>query len=230
MPFSGSPRGRNIDVRVLGARGYYDTSMIAALILAAGESRRMGSSKALLRYPLPEGAETTFLEHLLDVFRRSKADPVIVVLGHDAARIRDAVDWGTARSVRNDCYREGMLSSIRAGLDAIDALNEPAIEGALVHPVDSPSVSPEVVDLVIARFEETRRPIVLPIHAGRRGHPVLFARRVFEEIRRAPDGVGARQVVWDHGGDLLEVEVPDPGIHRDVDTPEDYRRFREGRS
>lgn len=190
----------------------------------------MGSSKSLLRYPLPDGTETTFLAHLLDVFARSKADPVLVALGYDAARIREAIAWGDARPVLNDRYREGMLSSIRAGLDAIDATNDLAIEAALVHPVDIPSVSPEVVDRVIESFERTRRPIVLPVHAGRRGHPVLFARELFEELRRAPGGVGARQVVWDHGGDLLEVEVPDPGIHRDVDTPEDYRRFREGRS
>ncbi len=91
-------------------------------------------------------------------------------------------------------------------------------------------MSAEVVDLVIARFEATKRPIVLPVHEGRRGHPVLFSREVFEEIRRAPDAVGARRVVWDHEGDLLEVEVRDPGIHRDVDTPQDYRRFQKRRS
>lgn len=203
--------------------------MITALILAAGESRRMGSPKALLPYPLEGGAQTTFLEHLLDVFARSKAAPVLVVVGHHAARIRESVVWGGARILLNDRYREGMLSSIRAGLDEIEA-NEPGIEGALVHPVDIPSVSAEVVDLVIARFEATKRPIVLPVHEGRRGHPVLFSREVFEEIRRAPDAVGARRVVWDHEGDLLEVEVRDPGIHRDVDTPQDYRRFQKRRS
>ncbi|HEY7697782.1 MAG TPA: nucleotidyltransferase family protein, partial [Vicinamibacteria bacterium] len=204
--------------------------MIAAILLAAGESRRMGFPKALLPYPLEGGGETTFLERLLHVFARSKAAPLLVVLGHDAARIRAAVDWGgsEARIVLNERYREGMLSSIRAGIEAVEAMNDPRIEGALVHPVDTPSVSAEVVDRVIETFEQTRRPIVLPLHGGRRGHPVLFARALFDEIRRAPDGVGARRVVWDHERDLLEVEVPDPGIHRDVDTPEDYRRFREG--
>lgn len=206
--------------------------MIGALILAAGESRRMGSPKALLPYGSArgEGDATTFLEHLLHVFAGSKAAPVLVVLGHDASRIREALagtGTGTAaRFVLNDRYREGMLSSIRAGIDALEALDDPGLEGVLVHPVDIPSVSREVVDLVIERFEQTRPPIVLPVHAGRRGHPVLFARGVFDEIRRAPEPVGARQVVWDHGADLLEVDVGDPGIHRDVDTPEDFRRFR----
>ena len=199
--------------------------MIAAIILAAGESRRMGFPKALLPYPLPDGSETTFLAHLLDVMSRSRAEPVVVVLGHEAERIESSVppeSWGKARPVMNPRYREGMLTSILTGIEAAGD-----VEGALVLPVDHPDVRPEIVDLLIARFEKTRPPVVLPVHAGRRGHPVLFSRSVFEELRRAPEGVGARQVVWDYQKDLLEVEVPDPGIGRDVDTPADYRSFRE---
>jgi molybdenum cofactor cytidylyltransferase len=197
--------------------------MVAAILLAAGESRRMGSPKALLRFPLPGGGETTFLEHLLDVFARSKAAPVVVVLGHEPERIRSSVSLGSARVVVNASWRDGMLSSIRAGLGALDV----DVPGALVHPVDHPAIGPEVVDLLVTHFHETGRPIVLPVHEGRRGHPVLFSRDLFDELREAPDGVGARRVVWDHEGDLLEVEVPDAGVARDVDTPDDYRSFRE---
>lgn len=207
--------------------------MIAAIILAAGESRRMGHPKALLPYPSkagPDGVrdrERTFLEHLLDVFGRSRAEPIIVVLGHDRELIERQVSLEGARAVVNDRYREGMLSSIRAGIDSLD---EAAIEGALVLPVDHPDVSVAVIDRVIASFEATRAPIVLPVHEGRRGHPVLFSRAVFDELRKAPETVGARRVVWDHQEDLLEVDVNESGIHRDVDTPGDYRALRGERS
>ena len=197
--------------------------MIAAIVLAAGESRRMGSPKAKLPYPEPDGSETTFLDHLLRVFDTSRANPIVVVLGHDAEKLARELDGSGARVVVNERYRDGMLSSIRAGIDALDA----NVDGALVHPVDHPDVDLGIVDLLITCFESDRPPIVLPVHDGRRGHPVLFSRAVFAELRAAPDAVGARQVVWDHQEDLLEVEVPDAGVTRDIDTPEDYRAFRD---
>jgi molybdenum cofactor cytidylyltransferase len=198
--------------------------MIAAIILAAGESRRMGFPKALLSYSELDGSETTFLAHLLDVFAKSRARPVVVVLGHDAERIRSEVSFGEARTVWNERYRSGMLSSIQKGIAEID---ETGVEGALVLPVDHPDVTSAIVDALIARFAETPRPILLPVNRGRRGHPVLFSRQVFPELGSAPEAVGARQVVWDHQKDLLEVEVGDEGVARDVDTPEDYRAWRE---
>lgn len=181
----------------------------------------MGFPKALLPCPLTGGGETTFVEHLIDVFERSRARPVLVVLGHEADRIRSAVDWRSARPVVNERCREGMLSSIRAGLDALDS----SCDGALVCPVDHPQASPEVADRLIRAFEETGAPIVLPVTNGRRGHPVLFSRSVFDELRNAPDGVGARQVVWDHESDLLAIEVSDPGVRVDLDTPAEYRAW-----
>jgi molybdenum cofactor cytidylyltransferase len=201
--------------------------MIACIILAAGESRRMGFPKALLPYPRPDGTESTFLERLLEVLGRSRAEPIVVVLGHEAARIKSGIGGasiGKARLVVNERYREGMLTSILAGIDAVE---ESSAEGALILPVDHPDVRPEIVDLLIDRFERSPHPVVLPVFQGRRGHPVLFSRQVFQEIRRAPESVGARQVVWDHQKDLLEVESRDPGIGLDVDTPGDYRSLRE---
>jgi molybdenum cofactor cytidylyltransferase len=196
--------------------------MIAAIILAAGESRRMGSPKPLLPFP---NHDETFVEHLVRVFEASKANPVVVVLGHRADHVRRSADLGDARVVINERYEEGMLSSIQSGLAAIDRKE---VEGALVCPVDHPDVPVEVVDRLISRFEVTRSSIVVPVSRGRRGHPVLFSRDVFSELEQAPPTVGARQVVWDHQNDLLEVKVSDPGILRDVDTPEDYLSFQRG--
>jgi molybdenum cofactor cytidylyltransferase len=175
----------------------------------------MGSPKPLLAF---EGK--TFLEHLLDEFLASTAGPIVVVLGHGADRIlKKEMEWRGARPVVNHNYRNGMLSSIRTGLEA---LAECSVEGVLVCPVDHPQVSRGVIDLLIRRFAEARPPIALPIHRGRRGHPVVFAREVFDEIKTAPDSVGARHVVWNHAEDVLEVETTDPGVTCDVDTPAEY--------
>ncbi len=200
--------------------------MIAAMILAAGESRRMGSPKALLPFPEPDNTQNTFLGHLLQVFGATPASPIVVVLGHHAETLRRQFDFSNARVVVNKNYRDGMLSSILAGLEALSG--EP-VEGALVCPVDHPDVSPAVVETLIARFERERPPVILPTFEGRRGHPVLFSSAVFSELHAAPKEVGARRVVWDHQEDLLEVEVSHGGVAIDIDTPGDYRAFRNGR-
>lgn len=197
--------------------------MIAAIVLAAGESRRMGSPKARLPFPETDGSESTFLDHLLRVFGDSKAEPIVVVLGHDADNLARGFQFGRARVIVNRDYKSGMLSSIQAGLRALDGDD---VGGALVCPVDHPDVNPAVVDALIERFENEPSAVALPVHRGRRGHPVLFASRVFPELLGAPNSVGARQVVWDHQDDLLEVEVPDKGVTVDIDTPSDYRAFR----
>lgn len=191
--------------------------MVGAIILAAGESRRMGSPKPLL--PV---AKSNFLTRLLEEFQASKARPIVVVLGHQAERVLREIPFGEAMAVVNKDYQQGMLSSIRCGLRE---LSGESIDAALVCPADHPRVNRALVDLLIRRFEETGRCIVLPVHRRRRGHPVLFARTLFEELLDAPDSVGARQVVWNHADDLLEVVTDDPGAIIDVDTPEEYRNL-----
>ena len=184
----------------------------------------MGSPKPLL--PL---GETSFLERLLGHFLASQARPVVVILGHEAERIRSDVSFENARVVVNPDYRLGMLSSIRAGLRALE---DEAVSGALICPVDHPDVGSALVDLLISRFEETQAPIVVPVvsvEGGRRGHPVLFAQPLFEELLKAPDSVGARQVVWDHASEVLEIPTEDHGIIMDIDTPQQYEELRRKR-
>ena len=184
----------------------------------------MGSPKARLPYPENDGSESTFLDHLLRVFVSSQAEPVVVVLGHDAENLASSFRFGEARVVVNRDYRDGMLTSIHAGIRALD---KDDVDGALVCPVDHPHVDPGVVDTLIHRFDEHRSPIVVPVHNGRRGHPVLFSSDVFSALANAPKTVGARRVVWDHQKDLLEVEVSHAGVTVDIDTPSDYRAFRD---
>lgn len=181
----------------------------------------MGSPKPLLPY-----RETNFVEHMLAQFLASRARPVVVILGHEAERIQREASLDGARVVINTDYRQGMLSSIRTGIGAVES--EP-VDGALVCPVDLPRVSTTVIDLVIGAFEKTHAPIVVPVHNKSRGHPVLFARTVFQEILEAPESVGARQVVWNHADEVLEVPTEERGIITDVDTPEDYEELRRKR-
>ena len=169
--------------------------MIAAIILAAGESRRMGSPKALLPCPENDGTESTFLAHLLGVFASSQAKPIVVVLGHDAENLVSSFRFGAARVVVNRDYRDGMLSSIHTGIRALDADD---VDGALVCPVDHPDVDPRVVDTLIHRFEEHRSPIVVPVHNGPPGTSgALFERCVLradgcpEDGWRAPGRMGS---------------------------------------
>ena len=190
--------------------------MIGAIVLAAGSSSRIGRPKALL--PL-EG--TTFLSRILATLRASGVPTVRVVLGHHAEEIRAAVTLPADAAVVNPTPEAGMLSSVRRGVRALPE----EVDGFLLWPVDHPTVLPDTVRKLIDAFRAGSSPIVVPVHAGRRGHPVLFAARVKDEILRAPDALGARAVVAAHEDAVRAVEVHDPGVLADVDTPEAYARI-----
>jgi len=187
---------------------------VAAIVLAAGESRRMGFPKALL----PIGQQT-FLGRVIDTLSASGITDVYVVLGCHHERILAAVDVRPARVVLNPDWPQGQLSSLHAGLRAVSAEPYDAIVMALV---DHPLIDTDTVNSILAAFEETGRPIVLPVHGERRGHPVLFAARLMSELLAAPADQGARAVVRAHAQEILEVPSPAPGILADIDTPELY--------
>lgn len=187
--------------------------MINAMILAAGESRRMGMPKPLLRY-----GDTTFLEQILAVVRHSVVDRVTVVLGAHSQMIRASTDLSQTDVVINEDYRKGQLSSLIAGLQAVP----PETEAVLVCLVDHPFITVDVVNRVIGAFRETRSPIVVPVFGARRGHPALFARSMFGELVNAPIEEGARHVLYSNADKVFEVEIPEPAVLRGIDTPEDY--------
>jgi len=190
--------------------------MIAAVILAAGESRRMGFPKALLRY-----RDKTFLESLVAAAGAAGLDPSVVVLGLDAAKILASVRLGPIIEARNEHPETGQIGSIKEGMSTI--LNRP-VEAVIIWPVDQPHVSVRTVELVIEGYRKGHASVVVPVYQGRRGHPVLFSRDVFEDLLNAPVDLGARAVVraQEQAGRLLEVPVADPAILEDVDTPEAY--------
>lgn len=187
--------------------------MIRAVVLAAGESRRMGMPKPLLRF-----GDKTFLEQIVSVLRRSDLDGVTVVLGAQAARVRASIDLAEVDVVVNEDYRKGQLSSLAVGIKSLP----PQAEALLLCLVDNPLISTETVDRIIGAFRQTGRPIVLPVYEGRRGHPALFVRALFDELLQAPPEAGARHVVRSHPEQVVEVDTSEAAILARIDTPEDY--------
>lgn len=194
--------------------------MIVAIILAAGESRRMGVPKPLLAF---DGK--TFLEHIVSVLETTQVGRIKVVLGHEAERVLRQTHLDRADVVLNDGYQNGQLSSLIEGIRSLgDDLSQ--VDAILVCLVDHPLISAALVDAMIDHFYRTGKPIVIPKCQGRRGHPVLFAKPLFAELLSAPLNAGAKAVVQNHASDLLELETDDAGILFDVDTPELYEALR----
>ena len=190
--------------------------MIPAIVLAAGASTRMGRPKALL-----EAGGRTFLRAILETLRDGGiSEAVVVVRPGDLSLLEEIAGTGFGRVVVNARADEGQLSSLITGLDAIEA---PGVEGALVTLVDVPLLTAATVRLLLARAAVSRAPIVRAVHQGRHGHPVIFTRRLFDALRRADPSAGAKAVV--RANDVEDVEVPDPGVTEDIDTPADYSRI-----
>ena len=184
----------------------------AAVILAGGASRRMGSPKALLTI----GSET-FADRLIGVFDAC-CSPVVVVLGHDADRIQAGIAR-EARFVFNPDHALGQLTSFQCGLRSIHT----APDAVLFTPVDYPSFSRATVTALLHAFERQRPPVVVPRCDGRHGHPVLIAAELVDEFLALPSDASARDVIHRHAGHTLYVDVDDPGINRDVDDPDAYQ-------
>jgi molybdenum cofactor cytidylyltransferase len=190
--------------------------MLAAAILAAGESKRMGQPKALVPF---QGS--TFVDHLIAATRHARVGITRVVLGAGAEGIRANLKVEPSWIVVNADWPTGQLSSIRA---AIRSLPAGATEGILVCPVDHPLISAHLVGQLIEAFGAGGKLIVLPKHRGRRGHPVLFGAAVYEELLAAPLVVGARQVVWNHAAEVMEVETEEEGVILNLNDPATVRK------
>lgn len=200
-------------------------SAVAAVILAAGTSSRVGTPKQLL--PIGAGMAETLLERVIANVRRSRVGETVVVLGHAEREIRERVPLEGVRVVVNENYREGMGTSLGAGIAALTWQTE----AALIVLADQPFVRPRTLDRLIEEYEEHRPQILVPVYRGFRGNPVLVDRSVFPELMRLKGEVGCRAIFGSHLGNIRKVPVDDAGILADIDEAGDVeklRRFAEG--
>ena len=195
--------------------------IVPGVVLCAGRSSRMGRPKVLL--PTSKRDET-FIGRIVRVLREGGVDDVVVVVGPDTPPLDVALahENPPPRVVLNPSPGRGQLSSLLVGLGAID---RPGVGGVLVTLVDVPLIDTETVTRLMDAHRRTRPPIVRPVRNGRHGHPVIFDRAVFDELRRADPDAGAKTVVHAHLRDAVEVAVDDDGPFLDVDTPRDYTRL-----
>ena len=186
-------------------------SEVAAVVLAAGMSRRMGTPKQLLRI-----GEETILAKTLENIRVSNAGEIILVLGHAADEIEKTVATQDLKIVINPDYQQGMGTSLRSGLAAVSA------EAALIVLADQPWVRAETLNRLIECHQERKPQIMIPTYKGFRGNPVLLDRSVFAEVQALNGDVGCRAIFGDHTEGILKLPVDDPGILLDIDSRNDF--------
>ncbi len=193
---------------------------VAAIVLAAGASQRMGRPKQLL----PVG-DKTMLKHLVDVVRASSASPIIVVLGHRASEMKATLQEGDVEIVVNEDWEAGLSTSVQAGLRAV----APEVQAALFVLADQPALTAEVIAQIVEHYRRTRGLIVVPTYGGRRGNPVLFDRALFPALMQVEGDQGGRSLLSRYPSKVEEVAVSSAGVLVDIDTPDDYQRLMNNR-
>ncbi|MDB5360555.1 MAG: 4-diphosphocytidyl-2C-methyl-D-erythritol kinase [Rhodospirillales bacterium] len=206
----------------IGTQAMPHRPRIAALILAAGQSRRMGAENKLLL----EIDGKPMVRHVAERVLASAARPVTVVLGHQPDAVKAALAGLDVGFVENPDFADGLSSSLKTGLASVPE----AADGAIVCLGDMPGVSAELVDRLIAGFNPIEgRAILAPTRGGRRGNPVLWARRFFDELMSLSGDTGAKHLIGTYGEFLTEIEAPDDGVLIDLDTPAALAAYRETR-
>jgi molybdenum cofactor cytidylyltransferase len=174
----------------------------------------MGSPKALLTYN-----DRTFVDHLLEVTRHPKIGLQRIVLGAGAEQIRERLNLDPALVVINPDWEKGQLSSIQA---AIRSFAGEQVTGILLCLVDHPLITSSLVNDLIEAYYHGGKSVVLPVFQGRRGHPVIFAKTLFDELLAAPIEKGARSVVWNHPDEVEEVPTEEQGAILNLNDPEAF--------
>jgi molybdenum cofactor cytidylyltransferase len=191
--------------------------LIWALILAAGESKRMGRSKQLLPFE-----NKTILETVIDHITQSAVDQILTVLGAQHKEIEKVIKDLPVKSVYNPNFKEGMLSSAQKGFVSIPE----KVEAVLVFLGDQPRIPSSVIDQVITAYHSSEKGIVVPVYDKNRGHPVLISTKYREEVTHLDPEIGLRELIHNHPEDILEVQVDTSAIIEDIDTPDDYKNLK----
>jgi len=189
--------------------------MIWAMILAAGESKRMGKPKLLLPF-----GEKTIIETIVETVVSSKVEKTLVILGSDRKKMEERIKNYPVKIVYNRDFRSGMLSSVQCGFRALPE----DIRAVLVVLGDQPKISTIVINKLIDAYKSSGKGIVLPVYKKERGHPVLIDVKYGEEVENLNPEIGLRGTVYNHPEDILEVEVETPSIFQDIDYESDYKR------
>jgi len=192
--------------------------MISAIIPAAGQSKRMGRPKLLLPW-----GKTTVLGHIIDVLQTSEIDDIVVVTGGERARVEESIVDLRVRIAYNEDYaNDNMLSSLQFGITA----QLPGTQATLICLGDQPQVQERSVRLVCESFRKTSASLVVPSHQMRRGHPWLIARALWNDLLEMDFPQTPRDFLNVHAEEIKYVEVDTPSVILDLDTPEDYLKFK----
>jgi len=188
--------------------------MLSAILLAAGESKRMGKPKQLM--PL---GKHTLLEQAIDNLLDSSVDETIVVVGHKAEEITKTIATRPVKIVINPDYREGMSTSIIAGL----ILADPRSQAVMLALGDQPLVASRTINQLIDAFNSHNKGIAVPAYQGRRGHPIIFDFKYKAELLKLKGDIGGREIIRNHPNDVLKVAVDSESVVSDIDTQDDYQ-------
>lgn len=186
---------------------------IIPVVLAAGESRRMGQPKMLLPF-----RGKPMIEHIIENIRTAGLEDIIVVIGAEKEKLPVLLQKLSVNFCVNNEYRQGMLSSVICGI-----MNLPEnVSAMLIFPGDQPLISPDTIAAVVKRSISTDKGIIIPVFKNRRGHPVLIDAKYRSAILNLNPEEGLRSLAASYPEDVCEIETDDPGILKDFDTYEEY--------
>jgi molybdenum cofactor cytidylyltransferase len=188
--------------------------MLSAILLAAGESKRMGKPKQLMPF-----GQSTLLEQAIDNLMNSAVDEIIVVLGYKAEEMIKTIAAKPVKIVVNPNYRQGMSTSIIAGLSLVDS----QAQTVMLALGDQPSVDSQTINRLIEEFYRHDKGIAIPTYRGMRGHPIIFAIKYKQELLELRGDIGGREIIRHHPDDVLEVAVDSASVASDIDTKSDYQ-------